>query len=55
MIGFYVGNVNDWVNAHGARKTEFNGVSPDQLHDGIGAKPSLQELLGSAEKTEIVS
>ena len=40
-IGFYAGYVYDRVNAHGAGKTEFDGVGPDQLHDGIGAEPSF--------------
>ena len=55
VIGFYAGNVYDWVNAHGVGKVEFDSVGPDQLHDGIGAEPSLQELLGGLRKMEIVS
>ena len=40
-IGLDMGDIHDQVNAHGAGKTEFNSVGPDQLRDGIGAEPSL--------------
>ena len=39
MVWLYSGDVNDGVNVHRAGKTEFNSIGPDQLHDGIGAKP----------------
>ena len=43
-IWLYAGDINDRVNAHRAGKTEFDGVSPDQLRDGIGAEPSFRQL-----------
>ena len=37
VIWLYTGDVDDRVYVHGAWKTEFNSIGPDQLHDGIGA------------------
>ena len=54
MIGFYAGDVYDRMNAHGAREAEFDSVGPDQLRDGIGTEPSLQELPGGPRKAEVV-
>ena len=39
MIWLYSGDVYNGVDVHRAGKTEFDGISPDQLHDGIGTKP----------------
>ena len=50
-----VGNVDDRMDVHRAWKTEFDGVCPDQLCDGIGTKPSFQQLPRSAGKTEVIS
>ena len=49
-----VGDVYNRVDAHGVGKVEFNGIGPDQLHDGIGTEPSLQKLPGSPREAEIV-
>ena len=54
MIGFYVGDVDNRMNAHGMGKAEFDGVGPDQLCDGIRTEPSFRELPGSLRKVEIV-
>ena len=54
MVRFDVGNVDNRVNAHGVGKAELNSVGPDQLRDGIGAKPSFRELPGGLRKAEIV-
>ena len=53
-IWLYAGNVDDGMNAHRAGKTEFNGVSPNQLRDGIGAEPSLRQLPGGMRETEVI-
>ena len=54
-IWLYAGDVNDGVNAHRVGKTQFDGIGPDQLCDGIGAKPSLQQLPRGARETEVIS
>ena len=54
-VRFYVGDVNDRMDAHGAREAEFDSVGSDQLRDGIGTEPSLRELPRGVRKTEIVS
>ena len=54
VIWLYAGDINNGVNAHGAGKTEFNGIGPDQLCDEIGTFPSLRELVGGAREVEIV-
>ena len=53
-VWFNMGDINDRVNVHGTGKVEFDGIGPDQLHDGIGAEPLLQELPRSAREAEIV-
>ena len=53
-IWFYAGDVDDGVNAHRAGKTEFDGICPDQLRDGIGAKPALRQLPRSPWETEVI-
>ena len=45
-IRFNTGDINDRMNADRAEKAEFDSISPDQLRDGIGTKPSFQELPG---------
>ena len=55
VIRFYMGDVNDQMNAYGVEKTEFDGVCPNQLCDGIGTKPSFRQLPGGAREAEIVS
>ena len=40
-IWFDTGDVDDRMDAHRVWKMEFDGIGPDQLHDGIGAKPSF--------------
>ena len=55
MIGLDTKDIDNWVNAHGAGKMEFDGVGSDQLRDSIGTEPSLREFLGSMRKMEIVS
>ena len=42
------------MDAHRAGKTEFNCIGPDQLCDGIGAKPSFQQLLRGAREVEVI-
>ena len=54
VIWLYAGDINNGVNAHGAGKTEFNGIGPDQLHDGIGTKPPFQQLPGGTRETKVV-
>ena len=54
VIGFYTRDVNDWMNAHGAGKTEFNGIGTDQLHDCIRSEPSFRKLPGGMRKMEVV-
>ena len=54
-IWLYAGDVDNGVNAHRAGKTVFDGVCPDQLHDGIGTEPPFRQLPGSSGETEIVS
>ena len=39
---------------HGTGKTVFDGVSSDQLHDGIGTKPSFRQLPRGSGKAEII-
>ena len=43
-IWLYTGDVDDRVYVHGAWKTEFNSIGPDQLHDGIGTEPPFRQL-----------
>ena len=50
-----MGDVDDRMNAHGVGKAEPDGIGPNQLCDGIGAKPALREFPGGSRKTEIVS
>ena len=49
-----MGDIDNRVNAHRAGKTEFNGIGPDQLCDGIGAEPSFQQLPRSARKAKVI-
>ena len=48
------GDVDDGVDVHGVGKTEFHGVRPDQLRDGIGTEPTFRQLLRGMRKAEIV-
>ena len=38
------GDIYDGVDMHGAGKTEFDGISPNQLCDGIRTKPAFRQL-----------
>ena len=53
-IRLYAGDVYNRVYAHGAGKTEFDGISPDQLRDGIRTEPSFRQLPQSPRETEII-
>ena len=53
-IWLYERDIDDRMNVHRAGKMEFNGVGPNQLHDGIGAKPSFQQLLRGTREMEVI-
>ena len=48
------GDVDDRMDVHRAGKMEFNSISPDQLCDGIGTKPSFRQLLGGVREMEVI-